>query len=107
MSVSRYECCTSRSNAGVDSGAVRQYLESLPGVSEVHDLHIWAMSTSQVVLTAHLVMPDGLADDAFLQKATQALRDRFEIAHVTLQVVHAPFCKPCESDIQSLPRNQA
>jgi len=91
----------------VDSGAVRQYLESLPGVREVHDLHIWAMSTSQIVLTAHLVMPDGLADDAFLQKATQALHDRFEIEHVTLQVVRAPFCKPCESDIQSLPRNQA
>jgi cobalt-zinc-cadmium efflux system protein len=80
----------------VDPGAVRQYLESLPGVRQVHDLHIWAMGTSQTALTAHLVMPAGHPDDVFLQEATQSLHDRFEIDHVTLQVVRAPFCQPCE-----------
>ena len=63
---------------------VREYLESLPGVREVHDLHIWAMSTSQSALTAHLVMPEGQPGDAFLQEATHGLHDRFEIEHVTL-----------------------
>lgn len=80
----------------VDPDAARQYLESLPGVREVHDLHIWAMSTSQIALTAHLVMPAGHPNDTFLQEATQGLHDRFEIIHVTLQVIRAPFCRPCD-----------
>lgn len=79
----------------IDPGAVQQYLESLPGVTQVHDLHIWAMGTAQVALTAHLVMPAGHPEDAFLQHATQGLHDQFEIQHVTLQTVRAPFCQPC------------
>ena len=82
----------------VDPGAVREYLESLPGVLEIHDLHIWAMGTSQTALTAHLVMPAGCPSDGFLQEATQDLHDRFEIGHVTLQVVRTTFCQPCETD---------
>jgi len=82
----------------VDPGAVREYLESLPGVLEIHDLHIWAMGTSQTALTAHLVMPAGCPSDGFLQEATQDLHDRFEIGHVTLQVVRTAFCQPCETD---------
>ena len=81
----------------INPAAVRKYLESLPGVRDVHDLHIWAMSTSQNALTAHLVMPEGQPGDAFLQAATQGLHDRFEIEHVTLQVVKAAFCQPCDS----------
>lgn len=81
----------------IKPAAVRQYLESLPGVREVHDVHIWGMSTSQNALTAHLVMPEGQPGDAFLQQATQGLHDRFEIEHVTLQVVKVAFCQPCES----------
>ena len=80
---------------GVDPRAVRDCLASLPGISHVHDLHIWAMDTSQVAMTAHLVMPRGHADDAFLQAATQLLHDRFEITHATLQVVNVPFTRPC------------
>ena len=76
---------------------VRKYLESLPGVREVHDLHIWAMSTSQNALTAHLFMPEGQPGDAFLQEVTRGLHDRFEIEHVTLQVVKVAFCQPCDS----------
>ena len=79
----------------IDPAAVQNYLASLPGVAQVHDLHIWAMGTSQVALTAHLVMPQGQADDAFLANATEQLHERFEITHVTLQVVRAPFTVSC------------
>ena len=83
----------------INPAAVRQYLEALPGVREVHDLHIWGMSTSQNALTAHLVMPEGQPGDAFLQDATRGLHDRFEIEHVTLQVVKAAFCQPCDGAV--------
>ncbi len=81
---------------GLDLREVRALLESLPGVAAVHDLHVWAMGTTEVALTAHLEMPDGSGDDAFLRDATERLHERFEIAHVTLQVVREPFCRPCE-----------
>lgn len=80
---------------GVDLRQVQALLESLPGVARVHDLHVWAMGTAEVAMTAHLVMPDGQADDAFLQDATQRLHDRFDIDHVTLQAVRVPFTSPC------------
>jgi cobalt-zinc-cadmium efflux system protein len=79
----------------VDPQAVQDCLTALPGISRVHDLHIWAMGTSQIAMTAHLVMPHGHADDAFLKNATEQLHDRFEITHVTLQVVKVPFTEPC------------
>ncbi len=79
----------------IDPLAVRDCLAALPGVTQVHDLHIWAMGTSQAALTAHLVMPQGHADDAFLKDATQQLHDRFEITHVTLQVVRHAFDPTC------------
>ena len=81
----------------VDPQAVHDYLAGLPGVSRVHDLHIWAMDTSQVAMTAHLVMPDSHPNDAFLKTATDGLHDRFEITHVTLQGVRVPFTEPCGS----------
>jgi cobalt-zinc-cadmium efflux system protein len=79
----------------IDPQAVHDCLAALPGVTEVHDLHIWAMGTSHVALTAHLVMPQVHADDHFLSEATEQLHDRFEITHVTLQVVKAPFAPSC------------
>ncbi|MDO8249341.1 MAG: cation diffusion facilitator family transporter [Rhodoferax sp.] len=79
----------------VDPQAVYDFLAALPGVARVHDLHIWAMGTSQVALTAHLVMPHGHADDAFLKHATDQLHARFEITHVTLQVMKDAFTTPC------------
>ncbi len=82
---------------GVELREVRAMLEALPGVERVEDLHIWAMGTSEIAMTAHLVMPAGGADDAFLQDATQQLHDRFEIEHVTLQPVRVPFARPCAS----------
>ncbi|MDO8386593.1 MAG: cation diffusion facilitator family transporter [Polaromonas sp.] len=79
----------------VDPQAVQECLAALPGVTRVHDLHIWAMGTSQIALTAHLVMPQGHADDAFLKHATDQLHDRFDITHVTLQVMQQAFTAPC------------
>lgn len=80
---------------GVDLHAVQALLESLPGVERVHDLHVWAMGTSEIAMTAHLVMPQGHADDAFLKHATDELHEHFEIEHVTIQVVQVPFTQPC------------
>jgi cobalt-zinc-cadmium efflux system protein len=80
---------------GVDLRQVQALLEGLPGVDRVHDLHVWAMGTAEIAMTAHLVMPDGQADDAFLQDATQRLHDRFDIDHVTLQVARVPLTSPC------------
>jgi len=74
---------------------VHALLLALPGVVRVHDLHVWAMGTSQVALTAHLVMPEGGADDAFLKHATHELHEHFDIDHVTLQAVREPFIKGC------------
>lgn len=79
----------------VDPHAVHDYLASLPDISRVHDLHIWAMDTSQVAMTAHLVMPHSHVDDEFLKEVTDQLHDRFEITHATLQVVRVPFTQPC------------
>ena len=66
-------------------GDVREYLAALDGVSEVHDLHIWAMSTNEIALTAHLVRPGG-SNDAFLHRVCEGLSHRFNIHHATLQV---------------------
>ncbi len=78
----------------VNLHAVQALLQGLPGVVQVHDLHVWAMGTSQTALTAHLVMPAG-ADDGFLKRATDELHEHFEIRHVTLQVVREAFCDGC------------
>lgn len=71
---------------GIDPAAVRDYLASLEGVTALHDLHIWAMSTSSTALTAHLVRPELTNDDVFLHDAADALHDRFGIEHTTLQI---------------------
>jgi cobalt-zinc-cadmium efflux system protein len=70
---------------------VRKALERMPGVAGVHHLHVWAVSTTETALTAHLVMPDGHPGDGFLAKAQQELNDHFGIRHSTLQVeIHRP-----------------
>jgi cobalt-zinc-cadmium efflux system protein len=70
----------------IEPGKVRGYLETLPGVTAVHDLHIWAMSTTETALTCHLVVPTGHPGDEFLNRVCHELHDRFEIAHPTLQI---------------------
>jgi len=71
---------------GIDPAAVRGHLEALPGVTALHDLHIWPMSTTETCLTAHLVMAGGHPGDAFLKEAADWMRERFGIGHTTLQV---------------------
>ncbi|HUZ13942.1 MAG TPA: cation diffusion facilitator family transporter [Caulobacteraceae bacterium] len=79
---------------GVDRAGVAGYLEGLPGVTEVHDLHIWGMSTTETALTAHLVRPGLPVDDILLCEACGELRQRFSIHHATLQVESG--AAPCE-----------
>jgi cobalt-zinc-cadmium efflux system protein len=71
---------------GIDAAAVRGYLATLPGVAQVHDLHIWAMSTTETALTGHLVMPGIHPGDLFLRSTCEQLRQRFRIGHATLQI---------------------
>ena len=72
--------------AGIDRHAVEAFLAGLPGVIEVHDLHIWAMSTTETALTVHLVRPNAGLDDQLLADAAHELDHRFGIRHATLQV---------------------
>jgi cobalt-zinc-cadmium efflux system protein len=72
--------------AGVDPSGITAYLAAHPGVTEVHDVHIWAMSTTETALTAHLVMPDGYPGDAAIDAIVGRLREDFSIHHSTLQV---------------------
>jgi cobalt-zinc-cadmium efflux system protein len=71
---------------GVDPMQVRRYLEGLPEVRELHDLHIWAMSTTETAMTCHLVMRDGYPGDAFRIEIAEELHHRFAIGHPTLQI---------------------
>lgn len=80
---------------GVDRRAVEAYLRGLPGGADVHHLHIWAMSTTETALTAHLVRPDGRLDDALLADATHGLAHRFDICHATLQVEQGGIASRC------------
>jgi cobalt-zinc-cadmium efflux system protein len=79
---------------GVDVEAVRAWLTSRPGVTEVHDLHIWAMSTTETALTAHLTRPINDDGDDFLHATCEALVHRFGIGHTTLQV-EVGCAEPC------------
>lgn len=82
--------------AGIDSRAVERYLSTLPGVAGVHDLHIWAMSTTENALTAHVLKPDATIDDALLGEMKRELHRQFGIAHVTVQLECGDASHPCE-----------
>jgi cobalt-zinc-cadmium efflux system protein len=81
--------------SGIDIDAVRAYLEALPRVREVHDLHVWAMSTTEAALTAHLVMPANACEPTFLAGTCTELQHRFGIDHATLQVDPEDAPDPC------------
>jgi len=70
----------------IELAAVRNYLESLPGVAQVHDLHIWSMSTTETALTCHIVMPRGHPGGNFLAQIETELLERFRIHHPTIQI---------------------
>jgi cobalt-zinc-cadmium efflux system protein len=80
---------------GIDPDKVRRYLAALPGVIEVHDLHIWAMSTTETALTAHVVMPGDSCKPTFLADVCRELHERFAIDHSTLQIDPQEAPTPC------------
>jgi cobalt-zinc-cadmium efflux system protein len=79
----------------VEPAEVRQFLAGLNGVAEVHDLHIWGMSTTEVALTAHLVMPGGHPGDDFFAAVGRDLAQKFQIVHPTLQIETGTGTQPC------------
>jgi cobalt-zinc-cadmium efflux system protein len=80
---------------GVDAAAVRAHLLGTPGVTGLHDLHIWGMSTTETALTCHLVMPGGHPGDAMLNGIAQQLDHRFGIHHATIQIELADADEAC------------
>ena len=79
---------------------VRRYLAALPGVCDVHDLHIWNMSTTETALTVHLVVPEHPVSDRFLQHTAKTLRDDYSIHHPTIQIEDGTGSDPCPSAVQ-------
>lgn len=79
----------------VDAAGIQAYLEARPGVAEVHDLHIWAISTTETALTAHLVMPGGYPGDRAIDDIVAQLRKDFAIHHCTLQVEEGTTAHGC------------
>lgn len=87
---------------GIKLEDVHRYLSSLPGVESVHDLHIWAMSTTETAITAHIVRPTPGNDDELLAEINHALHERFGIEHMTLQIersVEAAKCDQADEDV--------
>ena len=81
---------------GIDLKEVGNYLKGIEGVTEVHDLHIWAMSTTETALTAHLVIPEETKDDFFLKKICGELNSKFGIEHSTIQIEKSAQSANCE-----------
>lgn len=78
----------------IDPAAVRRFLETREGVAGLHDLHIWPMSTTELALTCHLVIPDGWPGDRYLVEISHSLHERFGIDHATIQIeTDAACCK--------------
>jgi len=80
---------------GIEMPDVEKYLRSLPGVTDVHDLHVWGMSTTEAALTAHLVMPEAACEDSLLSRICTELHDQFDIEHTTVQVERGDPEHPC------------
>ena len=80
----------------IETEKVERYLVQLPGVARVHDLHIWAMSTTETALTVHLVKPDGNIDDELLARVCDDLQRHFRIGHVTIQLECGSEAHPCK-----------
>lgn len=84
----------------IDLADVRAYLLSQPGVEDVHDLHIWAISTSDIALSVHLLMPGGYPGEGFIDAVAADLHDRFEISHPTIQIETSPKNHGCEQQLK-------
>jgi len=82
----------------IDRAEVEKFLNSLEGVEEVHDLHIWAMSTTETALTAHLVMPNGELNDDFTSNVADELKHKHRISHATLQIENGNGTENCKAN---------
>ena len=85
----------------IDQENVRAMLLSQNGVKEIHDLHIWAMSTTQIALTAHLVMPDGY-NNQFIIGLQKELKNKFGIGHTTFQIEKEKIEKGCNTNCEAV-----
>jgi cobalt-zinc-cadmium efflux system protein len=81
--------------AHIDIDLIDAYLRSLPGVTEIHDLHVWGMSTTESALTVHLVVPEGYPGDDFMDDVARTLDSRFHIRHSTLQTEQGTTSHAC------------
>ena len=81
---------------GIDAEEVRNFILQQDGITEIHDLHIWAMSTTQVALTAHLVRDTSTIDDQFLHSLSKELRNKFKIIHPTIQIESGKQAHLCD-----------
>lgn len=82
---------------GIDLAAVRSFLEQQPFVCDVHDVHIWAMSSTENAMTAHVVLEPDADQAAWLAAVHREMRDRFDICHCTVQT-EGPEDAPCMRD---------
>ena len=80
---------------GIDPGRVRAYLSGLPGIDEVHDLHIWGLSTTETAVTAHLVRRDASSDTMLIERICREARDMFGIGHATIQLETPEAASQC------------
>ncbi|MCW9046509.1 MAG: cation diffusion facilitator family transporter [Gammaproteobacteria bacterium] len=80
---------------GIDITGIKNYLSTLNNVTSIHDLHIWALSTTEVALTVHLVTNDKSINNPFLEKIQRYLHDRFDIEHSTIQIESASHENGC------------
>ena len=88
--------------AHIDVNALETYLRQCDGVTDIHDLHIWGMSTTESALTVHLVMPAGFPGDMFMDMIAHTLKEQFSVQHCTLQIEqgttqHSCTLQPCKS----------
>ncbi|MFI4940314.1 MAG: cation diffusion facilitator family transporter [Burkholderiales bacterium] len=81
--------------AQVDASAIEAYLRQLDGVTDMHDLHIWGLSTTENALTVHLVIPAGYPGDAFMDDVVHSLQERFKVHHSTLQIEQGTTSHAC------------
>jgi cobalt-zinc-cadmium efflux system protein len=79
----------------IDQQGIQCYFQQIPGVEAVHDLHIWGLSTKEIALTVHLVMPNKSLTDADFSKINTLLKKQFRIDHVTIQVESGSQEYPC------------
>jgi cobalt-zinc-cadmium efflux system protein len=87
--------------ANIEVPAIDAYLRQCQGVTDIHDLHIWGMSTTESALTVHLVIPEGYPGDAFMDEVMQTLQTRFLIHHSTLQIEQGTTNHVCSLNLSA------